>query len=92
MEIGSPMASLYLLGNPDHYKSHSFKVFYWQSYVQEVSKAWPEEGQPVLTKEKVTLFKKGKKIIGLSPVNDYIYRPKELEHMNLYDFIAKCVK
>jgi hypothetical protein len=24
MEIGSPMASMYLLGNPDHYTSHQF--------------------------------------------------------------------
>lgn len=30
MEIGSPLASLYLLGNPDHYTSHDFggKVMY----------------------------------------------------------------
>ncbi|TFK57798.1 hypothetical protein BDN72DRAFT_734148, partial [Pluteus cervinus] len=82
MEIGSPMASLYLLGNPDHYTSHSFKVFYWQGYVTEVSKAWPDEetGEEYFSlKETVTLFKKGSKIIGLSSVNDYVFRPKELE-------------
>ncbi|TFK58587.1 hypothetical protein BDN72DRAFT_873158 [Pluteus cervinus] len=62
MEIGSPMASLYLLGNPDHYTSHTFTPFYWQNY--------------------------GNKIIGLSVVNDYVFRPKELEHMNLYDFVS----
>ena len=29
LEIGSPMASMYLLGNPDHYTSHTFnKVFH----------------------------------------------------------------
>ncbi|KAF8884364.1 hypothetical protein BD779DRAFT_1443222 [Infundibulicybe gibba] len=33
MEMGSPMICMYLLGNPDHYKSHEFAVFYWQSYV-----------------------------------------------------------
>ncbi|TFK59775.1 hypothetical protein BDN72DRAFT_780304, partial [Pluteus cervinus] len=64
MEIGSPMASLYLLGNPDHYTSHTFTYIYWQRYVQE--------------------------ILGLSPVNDYIFRPKELEHLNLYEFISQC--
>ncbi|TFK65381.1 hypothetical protein BDN72DRAFT_773396, partial [Pluteus cervinus] len=96
MEIGSPMASLYLLGNPDHYTSHAFKVFYWKSFVIEVSKAWPEEQQEEDTesflKEKVTLFKKGSKILGLSPVNDYVFRPKELEQLCLYDFVAQCTR
>ncbi|KAF8184514.1 hypothetical protein K438DRAFT_1598224 [Mycena galopus ATCC 62051] len=27
MEIGSPMASMYILGNPDHYKSHEYVNF-----------------------------------------------------------------
>ena len=42
MEIGSPMASLYLLGNPDHYTSHSFVPFWWRSYVSEVHRRWPD--------------------------------------------------
>ncbi|TFK62060.1 hypothetical protein BDN72DRAFT_777569, partial [Pluteus cervinus] len=91
MEIGSPMASLYLLGNPDHYTSHNFTYIYWQRYVQEVSKAWPEEdegGESLY--EKLVLYKKGNKILGLSPVNDYVFRAKELEHLNLYDFVAQC--
>jgi hypothetical protein len=29
LEMGSPMASLYLLGNPDHYTNHRFVMFYW---------------------------------------------------------------
>jgi len=36
MEIGGPMACLYLLGNPDHYTSHKFTVVYWKNYVGEV--------------------------------------------------------
>ncbi|KAF9547539.1 hypothetical protein CPC08DRAFT_648747, partial [Agrocybe pediades] len=32
MEIGSPMACLYLLDNPDHYTSHTFVPFWWKSY------------------------------------------------------------
>ncbi|KAF6763375.1 hypothetical protein DFP72DRAFT_801048 [Ephemerocybe angulata] len=31
MEIGGPMAAMYLIGNPDHYSSHSFVSFYWKS-------------------------------------------------------------
>ena len=33
MEIGSPMACMYLLNNPDHYTGHEFKTFFWMSYV-----------------------------------------------------------
>jgi hypothetical protein len=33
MQIGSPMASAYLLGQPDHYTSHKFKPFFWKNYV-----------------------------------------------------------
>ncbi|KAJ7028484.1 hypothetical protein C8F04DRAFT_963937 [Mycena alexandri] len=32
MEIGSPMASMYLLGNPDHYTSHKYVPFAWRQY------------------------------------------------------------
>jgi hypothetical protein len=40
MEIGSPMASLYLLGNPDHYASHKYVTFPWRPYVQFVRTFW----------------------------------------------------
>src|SRR6202789_3264273 len=36
MEIGSPMAPMYLLGNPDHYMSHEFIPFWWKNYVNDV--------------------------------------------------------
>ena len=38
MEIGSPMASMYLLQNPDHYTSHKFIPFFWKSFVNEITK------------------------------------------------------
>ena len=40
MEIGGPLACLYLLGFPDHYCSHRFTSFYWQPYVHEVHSFW----------------------------------------------------
>ncbi|KAJ2911815.1 hypothetical protein MD484_g8601, partial [Candolleomyces efflorescens] len=40
MEIGAPMAALYLLKNPDHYRSHDFKIFYWKNYVNHVENEW----------------------------------------------------
>ncbi|KZT13897.1 hypothetical protein NEOLEDRAFT_1082119, partial [Neolentinus lepideus HHB14362 ss-1] len=42
MEIGAPMASAYLLCNPDHYASHHFQTVYWRSYVSEVLKSWDD--------------------------------------------------
>ncbi|KAJ7763770.1 hypothetical protein B0H16DRAFT_1253326, partial [Mycena metata] len=40
MEIGSPMAAMYLLENPDHYTSHVFTVCWWRNYVSEVRRTW----------------------------------------------------
>ncbi|KAJ2914762.1 hypothetical protein MD484_g5658, partial [Candolleomyces efflorescens] len=40
MEIGAPMAALYLLGLPDHYSSHTFQVFYWKNFVNFVEREW----------------------------------------------------
>ena len=37
MEIGSPMASMYLLQNPDHYASHKFIPFWWKSFVNDIT-------------------------------------------------------
>ncbi|KAJ3567450.1 hypothetical protein NP233_g6363 [Leucocoprinus birnbaumii] len=36
MELGSPLASLYLLGNPDHYTDAEFINFWWRSFVNRV--------------------------------------------------------
>ncbi|KAF6741291.1 hypothetical protein DFP72DRAFT_755134, partial [Ephemerocybe angulata] len=40
MEIGAPMAALYLLRHPDHYTSHQFVRFYWKNYVNYVDAQW----------------------------------------------------
>jgi len=86
LEIGGPMASLYLLGNPDHYTNQKFVVFYWKSYVTEVLKAWKEECD--VQSDKVILLKNGDgEYIGLSTVDDYIYRPYELSDKSLYEWI-----
>ncbi|EIW51233.1 uncharacterized protein TRAVEDRAFT_81261, partial [Trametes versicolor FP-101664 SS1] len=66
-EIGGPMAAMYLLKHPDHYKSHKFRTCFWRGYVYE-------------------------RIIALSPVQDYIWRPTEYEHMSLYDWVRLADK
>jgi hypothetical protein len=44
VEIGGPMAAMYMLGNPDHYTSHTFVPFYWKQYVSYVLRAWDLHG------------------------------------------------
>jgi len=86
MEIGSPMASLYLLGNPDHYTGHSFIPFYWKNFVNETRNSW-ESIQEDQNTEKVVLNKNSGKFVGISSVQDYIFRPLIYENLSLYDWI-----
>ena len=101
LEIGSPMASMYLLRNPDHYTNFNFVPVYWQSFVKEARKPW--ENKPEITiaddnttvleedhPEKLTIFKRNGRIVGFSPVHDYIYRPTQFHSMCLYDWISMC--
>jgi len=72
------MASLYLLGNPDHYTNQNFIVFYWKSYVTEVLKSWKQDSE--VQPDKVILLKNvDGGIYGLSIVDDYQYRPYGLK-------------
>jgi hypothetical protein len=88
-EMGAPMVCMYLLGNPDHYTNHTFIPFFWYSFVVEAQRSW-EEVDPTKHTDKVTWVKTRRKIIGLSPVYDYIYRPSEFNHMNLYQWVLQC--
>ena len=106
MEMGSPMACMYLLGNPDHYTNHLFSPFYWQTFVNEARSPWVckvlnsgntkaisiNTGNEEIEKqpsEKVTILKRNGRIVGLSPVHDYVFRPAELEKLSLYDWISR---
>jgi hypothetical protein len=86
LEVGAPMASLYILGNPDHYTNQNFVVFYWRSYLTEVLKAWKQVGDVQL--DKVVLLKNvDSEYIGLSTVDDYMYWPYQLSDKSLYEWI-----
>src|SRR5580700_4563390 len=92
MEIGGPMASLYLLGNPDHYTNHIFVPFYWRMYVSEVMKDCDaidnnENDSDDNNDENVVLGKSEHRYIALSKTHDYIFRPVVYEDINLYDWI-----
>ncbi|KAF7964763.1 hypothetical protein HWV62_3250 [Athelia sp. TMB] len=84
MEIGAPMASMYLLGNPDHYTSHTFVPFYWKSFVKEARGVWEHERDKdvpdlEMTKNKVVIDKQQERLVGISKVQDYVYRPETSE-------------
>ena len=86
MVIGSPMVSLYLLGNLDPYTNQDFVVFYWKGYVAEVLKAWRHPGDTESDKL-IVLKNVDGEYIGLSTVDDYKYRPHKLHDMSLYEWI-----
>lgn len=96
-EIGGPMASMYLLKHPDHYTSHQFRVCYWRSFVTEVMQAWEDSkdiADPIKTT--VVLGLKGskhdmtnRKVVALSPVIDYMWRPVEFQDVSMYDWVRK---
>ncbi|OSX62891.1 hypothetical protein POSPLADRAFT_1141523, partial [Postia placenta MAD-698-R-SB12] len=94
--IGVPMAFMYLLDHPDHYTSHKFRLFIWWGYVNEVHKVWEENNAKVFTDpkkpEKVMLGNIHGKYIAISPVDDYIHRPKKYENVSLYDWIRRYKK
>jgi hypothetical protein len=85
MEIGAPMASLYLLGNPDHYTNYEFVVLYWRSYVNEVLKSWKNDDN--IDKEKVVIKKNAEgDYVAYSPLDDYRFRPSKFSETTLYEW------
>ncbi|KAF8573075.1 hypothetical protein K439DRAFT_1650069 [Ramaria rubella] len=83
MEIGAPMASAYLLEQPDHYTSHRFKPFYWMPFVRQAQSSWPIQTDSQMP-ESVLPIQKDQVILGVvkgkyaafSVVSDYTLRPE----------------
>ncbi|KAH7903869.1 hypothetical protein BJ138DRAFT_1019943, partial [Hygrophoropsis aurantiaca] len=92
IEIGAPMASLYLLQNPDHYTSHLFVPLYWKSYVKEAKRFWEGDDSEPGTQDNLVLRRIRGSVVGTSPVFDYIFRPTAFEHMTLYDWVGRYEK
>ncbi|KAI4294022.1 hypothetical protein K525DRAFT_149542, partial [Schizophyllum commune Loenen D] len=91
MEIGSPMAASYILGMPDHYKSHEFVVFWWRNYVNRVLDDWPDSIRTRAFEERLVLKREQDQVIATSVVDDYVYRPRRYENYSLYEWI-QCAK
>ena len=90
-ELGGPMICLYLLGQPDHYSSHEFVTLNWRIYVTEALSHWkPTDDQS--HSAKVTLRMVNGKLVPVSLAYDYMYRPKELELLSLYNWARRSHK
>ncbi|PPQ81451.1 hypothetical protein CVT26_007746 [Gymnopilus dilepis] len=97
LEIGSPMASMYLLGNPDHYTSHSFVPFYWKSYVMwarrevNVEEQAPNDSLPddddLAEPENVEIGQNDRRYYEKSKVHDYIFRPAGFDNICLWNWV-----
>ena len=96
MEIGSPMASLYVLGNPDHYTNYEFIPFYWRPYIKWITDGFEdtsnEYDNPDNVPDNVVITKINGSLVGLSQITDYIFRPTIYEDINLYDWIRFAKK
>ncbi|KAJ6512502.1 hypothetical protein C8R45DRAFT_778394, partial [Mycena sanguinolenta] len=96
MEIGSPMASMYVLGNPDHYKSHDFVNFSWRPFVMFVRRFWEhangnEPGDDI--DDFVTLRRhEDGTLVAASGVDDYRFRPVIYNSLTLYEWIQSSQK
>ncbi|KAJ7429105.1 hypothetical protein FB451DRAFT_996517, partial [Mycena latifolia] len=92
MEIGSPMASLYILGNPDHYKSHTYVNFAWRSYVSFVKNFWYKtnevnEDEEEVAEDWLTVQKRDGSYVACSIVDNYRFRPLAYENVTLYEWV-----
>jgi hypothetical protein len=103
MEIGSPMASMYLLGNPDHYTGHQFVCFWWKSYVtylQREDKTTENsmvdiQAADLPTEENEDRVQVGQEegvYIATTNVDDYKYRPHVYLSVSLYEWIQTSHK
>ncbi|KAF5314576.1 hypothetical protein D9611_007202 [Ephemerocybe angulata] len=103
VEVGGPMAAMYLLGNPDNYTSHTFVPLYWRQAHRgpatrvaasftappgnEVEDGLEDSGDALEDDDDVAVARSGANIIARSSVDDYKLRPVELETVCLYDWI-----
>ncbi|KAJ7435556.1 hypothetical protein FB451DRAFT_1000339, partial [Mycena latifolia] len=86
LQIGSPMACLYILNNPDRYTNKLFKVFGWKWYIAEVRRDWPSTKDNSPEDEQVLVMNKDSKLVGVSIVDDYKYRPTAFENTSLLEY------
>ncbi|OBZ78025.1 hypothetical protein A0H81_02091 [Grifola frondosa] len=91
-ETGGPAACAYLLGHPDHYTNHSFRVVYWQSYLKCAIETGYESDQTRLgidaEGEDVVVGRSNEGVVGLHRVDDYVFRPEFFTSMSMYQYLS----
>jgi hypothetical protein len=100
MEIGSPMASMYLLGNPDHYTGHQFLCFWWKSYItymqtsddKSQTQGSDADLKPSTDCDRVKIGQENGVYIATTNVDDYKYRPEVYSKISLYEWIQTSLK
>ncbi|KAL6304471.1 hypothetical protein BKA93DRAFT_700230, partial [Sparassis latifolia] len=95
-ETGGPYLCASLLGSPEQYTDKMFKVFHWYSYVQYVDRSLDRAAHDVVAglpcvEDRVVVGFSGDKIVPLSRVNDYVYRPTYFEQWSLYDYLRRTI-
>lgn len=95
LEIGAPMAAMYILDHPDHYTNENFCNIYWSSFVNEVLESGYNDVHRLseyIFDQNVIIRTNSTEFYSVSPVTDYIYRPTELTKLCLYDWITSTKK
>jgi hypothetical protein len=106
-EIGSPMAAMYVLGNPDHYTNVDFVSLFWKQFVQYLLKdecdtfnqhandgdATPDDTGGFM-QQKVSIVQKenGRFAAYNVAMDDYIYCSEALESESVYTYTLKYRK
>lgn len=88
-EIGGPAVCAALLGNPDHYSSENFKVFYWYAYVQHATRTSVSTATAKLPEDRLLLVQTLEGVVGTQKLHDYLLRPTEHASWSLYDFLRR---
>ncbi|KAJ7849017.1 hypothetical protein B0H13DRAFT_1645298 [Mycena leptocephala] len=87
LQIGSPMACLYLLENPDHYTNLTFKEFNAPADPIQMNEADEiKDDDADDENDHVVLHRADGKYVGTTSVDDYIHRPSIFENTSLYEF------
>lgn len=88
-EIGGPAVCAYLLGQPDHYTSEKFRVFYWYAYIQHFVNSSTPLANSALDHpdDRVMLGLTTDGVVVMNKVNDYVFRPASFAGYSLYDFM-----
>ncbi|KAJ7917959.1 hypothetical protein B0H13DRAFT_1535830, partial [Mycena leptocephala] len=90
MEIGSPMASMYLLENPDHYTSHDYVPFACRQYIQFMRSFWVTDSalnEVDDDEERTPIGRLDGEFVPASKVDDYRYRPLIYSNLTLYEWV-----